>query len=203
MLRSTFLVLLLGAGISVACPVRHADPDPHLRVHVYDFVGLSTTELDFAEVESSRLLHPAVPVTWINCHAVGDQPCGQEFRAGDLAVRVLPHAPATLGRNILGVATVADQGVYAAILYDRVRALRSYGLPSGSALGRVMAHEITHLLLGPGSHASIGVMRPNWSVRDFRIDSTSLWFYTAKQQAAMHAQLACRASATGDLRKPE
>ena len=197
-MRFTFLALLLSSRISVACPTPHADPDPHLRVRVYDFVGLSSTEIDWAEAESSRLLRPSVPVTWMNCRVAGDQPCGQEFRAGDLAVRVLPHTSAMIERHIVGVATVANQGVYAAILYDRVRALRSYGQPSGLALGRVMAHEITHLLLSADSHAPMGVMRPRWGVRDLQIDSASLWFYTAKQQAAMHAQLACRASAAAD-----
>jgi hypothetical protein len=130
-------------------------------------------------------------------------PCRQEFLAGDIAVRIIPHAPLTIGRNAVGSATIADQGVYAVILYDRVRAMQSYGVPAYSVLGKVMAHEITHLLLGADSHAPTGVMRPHWTVSDFRIDSASLWFYTPRQRAALREQFARRVSATNNQRRSE
>lgn len=197
MLRYTLLALLFCAGASVACPVHRAEQEPRLRVHVYDFVGLPSTTPELAETETARLLRPAIQVTWMNCRIVSNQSCGQEFLAGDIIVRILPHAPATTGADVLGSAMIANQGVYASILYDRVLTMRGYGIPSHSVLGKVMAHEITHLLLGVNSHASRGIMRPRWSVNDFRIGNTPFWFYTPEQQAVMREQLARRTAIVG------
>jgi len=43
-----------------------------------------------------------------------------------------------------------------------VRRARSGALSDGVLLGHAVAHEIGHLLLGPNSHTSGGIMRPVW-----------------------------------------
>jgi hypothetical protein len=60
----------------------------------------------------------------------------------------IPHASAPIGANAVGAATIAHPGVYALIFYDRILSVQQYGTPVYSVLGKVMAHEITHLLLG-------------------------------------------------------
>ena len=39
--------------------------------------------------------------------------------------------------------------------------------------GRVMAHEITHLLLGTQGHSDLGLMRGHWNTDDLRIASSA------------------------------
>src|SRR4051812_43870266 len=112
MSRYVLLALFMGIHASVAYPFSRADQDPPLRVHVYDYVGLPSSVLDFAEAETSRLLRPAIPVQWMTCHVVSSKPCGQEFLAGDIVVRVVPHASAPVGVNAVGAATIAHPGVY-------------------------------------------------------------------------------------------
>jgi len=69
--------------------------------------------------------------------------------------------PGEFGRALLAntgeFATVAD--VYA----DCLKALvigREWAY--GHILGLVIAHELGHLLLGPGAHSTSGIMEPNW-----------------------------------------
>jgi hypothetical protein len=38
---------------------------------------------------------------------------------------------------------------------------------AAKVLGRVIAHEVGHLLLGHNAHSSEGIMRANWNKADF------------------------------------
>jgi hypothetical protein len=189
--RYVLLALILALGISQAEPTKAGDGTPHLRVHVYGFEGMSATLLEFAEAESSRIIGHSVPVDWLNC-VTGENGCGHEFRDGDMVVRVLSHTQAALPSKALGAAVMGDPAVYAVIAYDRIIALRQNDAPPYATLGKVMAHEITHLLMGADSHAPAGIMRPEWSRREFGIDRNSSWFYTSQQRAAMRERLTRR-----------
>ncbi len=182
MLRYILLALILAGGIAQAHPSKAGD-NPHLRVHVYRFTGLSASLLEFAEAESSRLIGRSVPIDWLNCLSARDG-CGQEFRKGDMMVRILAHAQSGLPSNALGAALIGDPGVYAVIMYDRISAVRRHDAPVYSTLGKVMAHEITHLLMGANSHAPTGIMRPVWNSGEFGVDQNSLWFNSPQQRHA-------------------
>ena len=72
--------------------------------------------------------------------------------------------------GILGFAAVATDGGIgriAYVIYDRVREQASIGaIDERELFGLVMAHEIGHLLLGPGSQGEAGLMKGNWDRED-------------------------------------
>jgi len=86
-------------------------------------------------------------------------------------IRLLSEAGARyagVGRDALGFALHSgSRGVLANVFWDRVRRLA--GAPQrdpGVLLGHVLAHELGHLLLGPGSHCSSNLMRNGWGTRE-------------------------------------
>src|SRR5205085_10911907 len=84
-------------------------------------------------------------------------------------VRLLPHLMADrlkLRRDEIGRALIADKGAFgtiADIFSDRLMELTSTRKwAAGPLLGGGIAHELGHLLLGPGSHSAGGIMRTVW-----------------------------------------
>ena len=68
---------------------------------------------------------------------------------------------------------------------DRIAALSIHsGIPHSTLLGRVLAHEIGHVLLPLNSHSLTGIMRE-------AVDSTSrqIEFFTDAQAAVIRARL--------------
>jgi hypothetical protein len=74
-----------------------------------------------------------------------------------------PHSSAdTLGDAY--VDTASATGALATVYVDRVDAMaHEAGVDTATLLGRVMAHEIGHLLLGSPAHRASGLMRAEWS----------------------------------------
>jgi hypothetical protein len=52
-------------------------------------------------------------------------------------------------------------------------------------LGRVIAHELGHLLRRTSAHARHGLMRPNWTPDEVRRNRAADWAFTAGDVAAM------------------
>lgn len=91
----------------------------------------------------------------------------------DLVIRVLAKALRQASADALGIAgSNAGEGI-AFVFYDRMLLLRTQQKPLPVIVGRVLAHEITHLLLPEDSHSARGLMRAKWSVDDMRPDSAA------------------------------
>lgn len=92
--------------------------------------------------------------------------------------RVTPHV---LGESILDSKT--GRGTLATIYADRVDAT-ALAARTGrlQALGRVIAHEIGHLLLGTPEHSSSGLMRRLMSPDDLRVTDRDAWLFTSTQR---------------------
>jgi len=119
----------------------------------------------------------------------------------DFGLRVMPNAmvdSAGKWQDALGVAYDND-GLFAHlanVFYDRVNSFSQGGSATLPVLlGRAMAHEIGHLLLGTHSHSSKGIMRPFWSDRDLRLVASPYLLFTPDQSRQMKTRLAARAQA--------
>lgn len=146
---------------------------PQLSVRVYSFPGLSAWLLNAAEVEATDLLRN-VPVgfNWVDCTSrLAPAACVSDLAPTDLVVRVLPKALPQVSANVMGIAGSSSGMATAFIFYDRMLSVRTQARPLPSILGRVMAHEITHLLLPPESHSDFGLMRGQWSGEDLQMGS--------------------------------
>ena len=89
-------------------------------------------------------------------------------------------APPGISPDVLGYSFVEPQtrtGVLATVLADRVSrsALRA-AIRFDVLLGRTLAHELGHLLLGTNAHARAGLMQANWSNTDLRGSPAAMRF---------------------------
>jgi hypothetical protein len=148
---------------------------PQLSVRVYNFAGLSPELLNEGEIEAARLLRNVqVGLNWVDCTSgSASATCMSNLAPTDLVVRVVAKALPQASANALGLAGSNLGGGIAFVFYDRILALRTHSRPLSPILGRVLAHEITHLLLPPESHSDAGLMRGHWTADDMRMDSSA------------------------------
>jgi len=143
---------------------------PELNIRVYGFEGLPLGALPEAYTEAERLLSPAsIRLKWINCTSpLLSSECTAAQLPADLTLRIVADALPPATASALGLAAWSGELAAAFIFYDRVAALRTRERFVPTILGRVMAHEITHLLLGAHSHSEVGLMKGQWSADDLR-----------------------------------
>jgi hypothetical protein len=152
-----------------------------LTVRVYDGIGLSKSITRGAMETAAQALRPAsIEVTWVTCTRSSGGRCGTPIGRGEVIVRLVRGAGPEAGASdeLLGSALVDPAtgiGVLATVYVERVeRMALGAGSDIGTLLGRAMAHEIGHLLLGGGAHGVSGLMRPRWTreevVRNVRAD---------------------------------
>jgi hypothetical protein len=168
---------------------------PALKVFVYSFPGLSPLALQGAESEATRILRP-VPIEWqwIDC-TTREVPasCNSPQPPTDLIIRFIRNALPQASATTLGIAGSSADYATAFLFYDRVLALRTQTRPLPAMLGRVLAHEITHLLLPHQDHAQWGLMRGHWSGEDLEGASAGDVGLSPRSIQAMHREALRRA----------
>ena len=173
-----------------------------ITLRVYDYVNVDRTALLEAEGEATRILADAsVHARWVDCpirHAdVDNYPgCLSPWQWNDYAFRLEPTAMAASqdkSEDRLGDAVICDNRACPAnVYYDRVRGLAGgNNAPTQILLGRVMAHEIGHLLLGP-NHTRTGIMQGAWSGRQLDMEAAHGMLFTPEQSRAMKTRLAAQ-----------
>ena len=143
---------------------------PQLTARIYSFPGLSPWILRNAEAEATHAMRDvALTLVWMDCTAkVLSGVCLAPPAPGDLIVRILKKALPQASGAALGINDSSDSSAAAFVFYDRVFALRSYTLSVPVMLGRVIAHEITHLLLPREPHSNGGLMKAQWTAEDLQ-----------------------------------
>lgn len=91
---------------------------------------------------------------------------------------------------------LAEGPAFLATIYaDLVASVaRSAGVDGRTLLGRAVAHEIGHLLLGTNQHAAAGLMRATWSQADLRRKDGPGWQFQDGETQAMRRALSARLS---------
>ena len=143
------------------------DAGYRIEVVVCNFASLPEYEITTAEAEAAFAFH-TIPaeVTWLDCAT--PSPKSEEGRALRFLVRLRRDAPRYYLREVslhtMGRAYLSDSGEgYIADIYrPAVEALAQLRVANESSLiGYTMAHELGHLLIGPG-HAARGIMSADW-----------------------------------------
>jgi hypothetical protein len=175
-LPSASALLCLAIAASASTRIR-IDPQstPKIEVLLYSFSGLSPAILKGTEDEATRLLRAIeIEPTWVDCTTrILSEHCRSPRPATDLIVRFTAKALPQVNTKALGVAGSSDAYATAFIFYDRVVQLRSQTRFLPTMLGRVMAHEIMHLLEPLEGHSELGLMRGQWTADDLRITSSA------------------------------
>jgi hypothetical protein len=203
-MRTTGLIAAVVLMLANAA-IRAADIDamsrPHVTVRIYDSAGLDpATHAHTLMVATGILKQAGIEVTWLGCqsqHGTGPADCGVPLGRTEVAVRfVRVRAEATthltLGSSL--VDTRARTGSFATIYVNRVERLASgTGISADVLLGRALAHELGHLLLGSSEHANAGLMQAVWTLDVLTRNQASDWWFTEGDARAMRSAVRQRA----------
>jgi hypothetical protein len=173
-----------------------------LVVRTYDSAGVAPRALEHAQ-DSARATLASIGIEpiWRPCHAtlcVGKPP---KPHLVEVEIRLV-NAPATAASGSLGYAAVDVEqhaGTLATVYVDRIVAMAAQsGADVGELIGRVVAHEIGHLMLGTAEHAPFGLMRATWTAAEIRRWMPLDWRFTVAQGAEMRLRLLSRDETAGD-----
>jgi len=166
-----------------------------LTVRIYDNADVSKGALRTARDVATQALRPAdVEVTWLSCTSSSGGRCTEPLEHGELMVRLVRSAKGSSGEGdeSLGTALVdpaTGTGVLATVYVDRVERLaRGSDGDLGTLLGRAMAHEIGHLLMGRAAHATRGLMRPRWTRAEVARNASADWGFEAPDLRAIRGR---------------
>jgi hypothetical protein len=163
-----------------------------LVIRTYDTFGVAPEEMRNARAVAGFILKDAgLQAVWRDC-STG---CGDALASGDLLVRIVAAPEAVVAKS-LGCAIVDLQqgtGTLATVYADRINDLAAHaGVNAGTLLGRAIAHEIGHLLLGTAGHSTGGLMRAVWADRDLKRDAAADWTFSQDEVARINRGLATR-----------
>ena len=162
-------------------------------VRTYDTAGVSSTVLERARGGVDQLLNAVgIQPVWRNCRTGS---CMDPPQSYELEVRIA-NATRLSPDDSLGSSAVdlsQQAGTLATIYEDHVRRLAgSADGDEGRLLGRVIAHEIGHLLLGTSRHGPAGLMRARWQADDLRRNLPCDWRFSPEEGSRMRWRLLAR-----------
>jgi hypothetical protein len=179
-------------------------------VRVYD-TGVDDPALRSAAIHTASTIvrQAGIDVEWHDCTVEGRRSaCQDSRRAGNLIARFMPtFVPGTALRRKpietlksigdaeppLGFAVVDPDtraGKMATVFHDQVDAVaRRTGVDRSELLGRALAHEIGHLLLGTPGHSRIGIMRAMWTDEELTRDRPEDWAFSAADSHQLQQNL--------------
>jgi len=197
-LRFARLAVVLFLSLGVWLPSRSAGGAviiDSILVRVYDNAGVPPAELTEALKRSYEILRRAeVTVDWAQCpaHRVGSVPaiCDTPPGHSEMVVRLVEGAEKDRDRRPLGqpLLDANGKGVFAIVFMNRVDRLAEVAQYSRSTvLGRAIAHEIGHLILGTNSHSESGLMREVWTVEQLVKNRPEDWQFSPAQTSELRS----------------
>jgi hypothetical protein len=175
-------------------------PLAQLTIRVCNSLRLSSGLLGAARQTAGEILREAsLALQWRTCE-------GKEMIRADLhrdvgglsdvVLRVIAAPSGYESQTALGFAYIqahSTSSVLSTVFADRIGALASrLRVAPGLLLGRAMAHEIGHVLLGTATHSPEGLMRANWTSVLIRRNLAADWKFSPKDALRMHATLVAR-----------
>ena len=198
-LGGILVTLSLSAASASTWAQSSAPPSISFPVVVRNFGGVSVFTIDQAESIVDSLYRPiGVQVRWVTPEELRRElpvapksPC--EFASLVRLNLISPQAENELARDVLGTSIPSAGFVRIATRRIAERAAKA-GVPAGSVLGQVMAHEIGHVLLPPAPHSLTGLMKERLDVKDMAASRVTI---CPREAADMRCAIAERQSACG------
>jgi hypothetical protein len=169
-------------------PLAAAPPAPQVVVRTYNKLGVAPRELATALETARAILNgAAIDLVWRECGPCDDRPGPRE-----LIVRIVAASaqaePESLGYSLVDVRQ--RSGTLATIFADRVESMATAAdFDPGVLLGRTIAHELAHLLIGTTEHATHGLMRARWDTRQLERDLPRDWLLSPDEGKRMRRGL--------------
>jgi hypothetical protein len=202
MARRLVVALLASMPLLLGGEVLAADA-PQLRVTIrrYDNFGVPPSELIAATAVVDDIFSRAgVTIVWRNCDReidISQNGCADAPGSMEVLLRlVLSPKGGDATSDVVGFAHIDNEshaGVLATVMADRAfeMARRSHA-PGAVVLGRAMAHEVGHLLLGTSRHATRGLMRGHWTDVDLALGGDVTWQFSQSESASIRRELLTR-----------
>jgi hypothetical protein len=170
-------------------------------ITIRSYNTFSSAPADFAtarDVARQAFQQAGLDAGWRECRtarrAEADS-CSDVLGSGEVIVRIVA-APAGGADDVLGdaqVDTAQGGGVLATVFADRVhRAAARARSDAAILLGRAVAHEVGHLLIGSSRHSRRGLMRAWWSDSELQRDRDYDWQFSPRQVSRLRAAVAAR-----------
>jgi hypothetical protein len=195
-------ILLVVATATV--PARAASPLA-LTVRVYNSAGLSADTILATGASAAPILRDTgVDVTFRYCGTTDARTpgfvdaCDDRLSPNEVVVRIIdaPLDATHLDPLAFGLTYVmreTNRGWLATVFADRIlSAAHRVGVDSATLTGRVLAHEVGHLLLGQEYHGAVGVMRAHWPDQLIAGSSRSEWRFSMREAATIQQNLLMR-----------
>ena len=180
------------------------DPDMRVVIRTYNSTDLPAADLESAVASATAILKASGLATgWHACEPAlvlnAEHPCATPLRANEIAVRIVRlttradyRGELPLGYSLVDTAT--RSGSLATIYMDRVTWLaEAAGVDGRLVLGRAIAHEVGHLLLGTNAHSESGLMRAVWSCDALKRNTGRDWLFAPGDARAMRQAVRLRA----------
>jgi len=161
------------------------NPDATLTLRAYNYAQAESGLLAGSEKVAGEIFeNVGIEIVWVDCPVSKTQSqtypaCLSDMGTTDLVLRIFPrhmaeklHSP----DEPFGFAQPCPENASACeltVFYFRVDELASKGYRADRVLGYAIAHEVTHVLIGPG-HSEEGIMRGEWSRYDLQHISLGL-----------------------------
>lgn len=200
-----FMSILTAANVGVSEGA--SSPEATVAVRTYNYAAVSLGQLAAARSEAEHIFRRAgISVEWIECRVPGREggaACAEPLLTGrDLMLRLVDRTPAQGERIVALGESMLDREQHGGVLMTvdlfPVRSVADRASTSLSTLlGRAIAHEIGHLLLGSAEHPRLGLMRARWSHDELRGLKPAHWGFSAREGALMRQTLRAK-SRTAD-----
>jgi len=172
-----------------------------ITIRVYDSTGVTPNDRTAALKTAGTILSRAdLDAIWIVCTPARDgrhQPgCDAAPASHELVVRLTYSSPTgedgnsrAFGNTLIDATT--GTGTLSTVFVDRVDWLASTGKAKRTdVLGRAIAHEIGHQVLGSNDHTPRGLMRETWTAEELTRNRPDDWQFSTAQRTALHARWA-------------
>lgn len=197
-------LIVIVAIAATPCAAAEIDPDMRVVIRTYNGAELPAAELASAVATATTILKASgLATSWHACEVAfvrdATHPCAAPLRANEIAVRLVRlttdaehRGELPLGYSLVDTAT--RSGTLATIYIDRVAWLsKAAGVDRRLVLGRALAHEVGHLLLGTNAHSTAGVMRAVWSCEALKRNVGRDWLFAPGDARAMLQAVRLRA----------
>lgn len=198
-MKAVIFFMSILTAMNVAASDAAPSPEAVVSVRTYNYAAVPFGQLAAAKSEAGHIFRTAgISVEWIDCRVPGGDEgaaCTEPLVTGrDLMLRLVDRTPAEGERLVALGESMVDRerrgGVLMTIDVSPVRSVAGRAFTSISTLlGRAVAHEIGHLLLGSAEHPRLGLMRALWSHDELRGLKPAHWGFSAREATRMRQTL--------------
>lgn len=186
-------------GLALAAHAAGSSASMEITVQIFNNANAPQLEVRQAEREAGRMFQKAgIAVQWVECPPLmrergGDQVCKETDDPKLFVVSINAVDPPEQSDTALGFALIHGRANHAAAVYPRIAAQTAYdsAYQDSCLLGSVLAHELAHLLFRSARHGE-GIMRSNWTRRDYLAMAQRALAFTAEQAQTLRKMLATR-----------